>query len=40
VADPAGRPLEVVRRIRDDVHHHVTDLLEQLGINVARSLPT
>jgi arsenate reductase len=40
VADPAGQPLEVVRRIRYDVHHHVTDLLEQLGINVARSLPT
>ena len=30
VADPAGRPLEVVRRIRYDIHHHVTDLLEEL----------
>jgi arsenate reductase (thioredoxin) len=40
VADPAGQPLDVVRRIRYDVHHNVTDLLEQLGINVARSLRT
>jgi arsenate reductase (thioredoxin) len=41
VADPAGQPLEVVRRIRYDVHHHVTDLLEELKIAaVARSIPT
>jgi arsenate reductase (thioredoxin) len=40
VADPAGQPLEVVRRIRYDVHHHVTDLLEQLGIDVAHSVGT
>jgi arsenate reductase (thioredoxin) len=30
IADPAGQPLEVVRRIRYDIHHHVTDLLETL----------
>ena len=41
VADPAGQPLEVVRRIRYDIHHHVTDLLEALGVAVAaRPLPT
>jgi protein-tyrosine-phosphatase len=30
VADPAGQPLEVVRRIRYDIHHHVAELLETL----------
>ena len=30
VADPAGQPLEVVRRIRYDIHHHVAELLESL----------
>lgn len=30
VADPAGQPLERVRRIRYDVFHHVWDLLELL----------
>ena len=35
VADPAGQPIEVVRRIRYDIHHHVTDLLEQLGVPFA-----
>ena len=30
IADPAGQPLEVVRRIRYDIHHHVTELLETL----------
>ena len=34
IADPAGRPLEVVRRIRYDIHHHVTDLLDSLSIAV------
>jgi arsenate reductase (thioredoxin) len=34
VADPAGQPLEVVRRIRDDIYHHVVDLLESLGAQV------
>ena len=30
VADPAGQPLEVVRRIRYDIYHHVWELLETL----------
>jgi protein-tyrosine-phosphatase len=30
IADPAGEPLEVVRRIRYDLYHHVYDLLETL----------
>jgi arsenate reductase (thioredoxin) len=30
VADPAGRPLEVVRRIRYDIYHRVWELLETL----------
>jgi protein-tyrosine-phosphatase len=34
VADPAGQPLEVVRRIRYDIHHHVIDLLETLNVAV------
>jgi len=28
IADPADQPLEVVRKIRYDIHHHVTELLE------------
>ncbi len=31
IADPAGQPLEVVRRIRYDIHHHVAELLETLS---------
>ena len=34
VADPADQPLELVRRVRYDIHHHVADLLESLGIAV------
>jgi arsenate reductase (thioredoxin) len=34
VADPAEQPLEVVRRIRYDIHHHVVDLLESLDLAV------
>ena len=30
VADPAAQPIEVVRRIRYDIHHHVAELLETL----------
>ena len=30
VADPAGQPLEVVRRIRYELYHHVWDLIETL----------
>ncbi len=41
VADPAGQPVETVRRIRYDVHHHVTGLLDELGIAIdAGSAPT
>ena len=28
--DPAGRPIEDVRRIRDDIEHRVTDLLDRV----------
>lgn len=38
VADPAGQPIEVVRRIRYDIYHYVIDLLGQLGIDVVRPL--
>ena len=34
VADPAGQPLETVRRIRYDIHHHVTNLLEELRVPI------
>ena len=30
VADPAGQPLEIVRRIRYDIYHHVWELIETL----------
>jgi arsenate reductase (thioredoxin) len=30
IADPAGRPLDVVREIRYELYHHVWDLLETL----------
>jgi arsenate reductase len=30
IADPAGQPLEVVRRIRADISDHVSELLETL----------
>jgi protein-tyrosine-phosphatase len=39
VADPAGQPLDVVRRIRYDIHHHVTELLESLNIPLHEHLP-
>ena len=32
VADPAGQPLEVVRRIRYELYHHVWELIETLGL--------
>lgn len=38
VADPAGRSLEVVRRVRYDIHHHVIELLESLNVDVAEQL--
>lgn len=34
--DPAGRPLEEVRRIRDDIEHRVRGLLEDLGVPAVR----
>ena len=33
VADPAGQPLEVVRRIRYDIHHHVATCSNRWGIH-------
>lgn len=39
VADPAGQPLEVVRRIRYDIHHHVADLMEALHVELDEHLP-
>jgi protein-tyrosine-phosphatase len=38
VADPAGEPLEVVRRIRYDIYHHVWELIETLvpAVNLAQ----
>jgi arsenate reductase (thioredoxin) len=29
--DPAGQPLDVVRRLRDQIDHHVQDLVRQLA---------
>ena len=37
VADPAGLPLEAVRRIRYDIHHRVTDLLDELQVPIVAS---
>jgi arsenate reductase (thioredoxin) len=31
--DPAGQPIEVVRRVRDEIRDHVVALLEGLGID-------
>ncbi len=39
VSDPAGQPLEVVRRIRYDLHHHVAELLEFLDVPVTNTCP-
>jgi len=35
VADPAGRPLEEVRAVRDDIERRVRRLVEELGIDPA-----
>jgi arsenate reductase (thioredoxin) len=32
IADPADQPLEAVRQIREDIHHHVAELLETLTV--------
>jgi arsenate reductase len=37
IADPADLPIEAVRRIRYDIHHHVTDLLDSLNIAVVQT---
>ena len=34
VADPAGRPLEEVRAVRDDIEERVRRLVEELGIGL------
>ncbi len=31
VADPAGKPLEVMRQVRDDIEKRVTDLIAEMG---------
>jgi protein-tyrosine-phosphatase len=38
VDDPAGRPLLVVRRIREDIRARVAGLLRELGVE-AKALP-
>jgi protein-tyrosine-phosphatase len=35
VADPAQKPLEDVRAIRDDIERRVRDLLERLGVEAS-----
>ncbi len=37
VADPAGQPLQVVRRIRYELYHHVCELLDTLEPHQADS---
>lgn len=37
VEDPAGQPIEAVRRIRDDIARRATQLLENLGVEPANS---
>lgn len=32
LADPAGRPVEAVRPIRDEIESHVWQLLAELGV--------
>jgi len=32
--DPAGQPIEVVRRIRDEVEAHVRDMLREVGVAI------
>jgi arsenate reductase len=32
LTDPAGQPLEVVRKVRDDIEAHVRELLANLDI--------
>jgi arsenate reductase (thioredoxin) len=39
VADPAGQPLEVVRRIRYELYHHVCEVLDTLEPHEAGATP-
>jgi arsenate reductase (thioredoxin) len=32
LTDPAGRPIEVVRRVRDEIERRVRDLVARLGV--------
>ena len=34
LTDPAGRPLEIVRQVRDDIERRVRDLITSLDLNV------
>ncbi len=36
LTDPAGQPIEVVRRVRDEIHDRVAQLLGELGVAVGR----
>lgn len=38
--DPAGQPISVVRDIRDDIKHRVTELVAQLLPDTDRPLPS
>jgi len=40
IPDPSGQPIEVVRRIREDVRSHVTELLGELGVEVTTAEST
>lgn len=37
LTDPAGQPLEVVRRVRDEIERHVRELIAQLGVTTEPS---
>lgn len=37
--EEAGQPLEVVRRIRDELYHHVWELIETLVPSAPASIP-
>lgn len=36
LTDPAGQPIEVVRRVRDEIEHRVRELAQKLGAPVQR----
>ena len=40
VEDPAGQPIEVVRRIREEIRRRVVGLLRELGISGNDATPT